>query len=335
MPRRTKGARLYLDPKRKVWTVRDGTRFIRTGCGERNRDEAEKFLAQYIGQKHKPEPSSAPLIADVLAVYGNEVAPSKASASDIGYNISNLLKWWGDKTVADISAKSCRTYIASKAKMGAGSDLKILRQAVKYWHAEYGPLTTIPIFELPKANRPKERWLSRKEAAKLLKAAKPYQHLRRMILLGLYTGSRPGIILSLHWDQIDLKHGLMSRMKDHEQADEKKRAPKVRLGRRIMAHLKRWKRLDRAEKLVCYFRERPHLQSRQVGDPHASWRRVVKAAGLKGVTRHTLRHTRATWMMQAGVPIWEAAGFLGMTVKTLERVYGHHSPDHQEMAANI
>jgi hypothetical protein len=40
-------------------------------------------------------------------------------------------------------------------------------------------------------------------------------------------------------------------------------------------------------------------------------------------------------MMQAGVPIWEAAGFLGMTVKTLEKVYGHHSPDHQEHAANI
>jgi hypothetical protein len=40
-------------------------------------------------------------------------------------------------------------------------------------------------------------------------------------------------------------------------------------------------------------------------------------------------------MMQKGVPIWEAAGFLGMTVKTLEGVYGHHSPDHQERAANI
>jgi hypothetical protein len=40
-------------------------------------------------------------------------------------------------------------------------------------------------------------------------------------------------------------------------------------------------------------------------------------------------------MMQAGVPIWQAAGFLGMSVKTLETVYGHHSPDHQEQAANV
>jgi hypothetical protein len=31
--------------------------------------------------------------------------------------------------------------------------------------------------------------------------------------------------------------------------------------------------------------------------------------------------------MQSGVPIWQAAGFLGMTTETLERVYGHHHPD--------
>jgi integrase len=52
------------------------------------------------------------------------------------------------------------------------------------------------------------------------------------------------------------------------------------------------------------------------------------------VTRHTLRHTKVTWLMQAGVPIWEVAGFAGMSVRTLERVYGHHHPDHQEQAAN-
>jgi len=27
--------------------------------------------------------------------------------------------------------------------------------------------------------------------------------------------------------------------------------------------------------------------------------------------------------------MWEAAGYLGMTVETLEEVYGHHHPDHQ------
>jgi hypothetical protein len=36
--------------------------------------------------------------------------------------------------------------------------------------------------------------------------------------------------------------------------------------------------------------------------------------------------------MQSGVPVWEAAGFLDMTVQQLEQGYGHHHPDYQEEA---
>ena len=37
--------------------------------------------------------------------------------------------------------------------------------------------------------------------------------------------------------------------------------------------------------------------------------------------------------MQRGVPMWEAAGFLGMSRETLEHVYGHHHPDYLRSAA--
>jgi integrase len=275
------------------------------------------------------------MIAEVLAVYGAEVAPHKKTARNISYNIGNLLKWWGDKKTSDINTKACRAYAATKTASGAGSDIKVLRSAVMHWHAEYGPLNAVPIFWKPAENPPKERWLTRSEAARLLWTARRYEHLRRMILLGLYTGSRPGVILSLRWDQIDFKAGYMSRTRQGVTQDKRKRAPKVKLGRRIMSHLKRWKRIDGDATIVCRFSDVWHPGERAVIDPHSTWRKVVTAAKLPGVTRHTLRHTRATWMMQAGVPIWEAAGFLGMTVKTLERVYGHHSPDHQETAANI
>jgi integrase len=33
------------------------------------------------------------------------------------------------------------------------------------------------------------------------------------------------------------------------------------------------------------------------------------------VTPHILRHTCTTWLMQKGVNLWDAAGFLGMTVQ--------------------
>jgi len=46
-----------------------------------------------------------------------------------------------------------------------------------------------------------------------------------------------------------------------------------------------------------------------------------------------LRHTAATWAMQNGADLWQAAGFLGMTVEMLQERYGHHHPDFQADAA--
>jgi hypothetical protein len=69
------------------------------------------------------------------------------------------------------------------------------------------------------------------------------------------------------------------------------------------------------------------------GKPVASVRKglqsAVRLAGLPGrVTPHTLRRTAATWLMQRGVPIWEAAGFLGMSPEVLQDTYAHPHPDH-------
>ena len=44
MPRRRAAPRLYLDPKRKQWVIRDGASFVRTGCAESERSDAEKHL---------------------------------------------------------------------------------------------------------------------------------------------------------------------------------------------------------------------------------------------------------------------------------------------------
>lgn len=71
------------------------------------------------------------------------------------------------------------------------------------------------------------------------------------------------------------------------------------------------------------------------GEPDAridqAFRRVVKDAGLgPDVTPHILRHTAVTWALQGGAETWDVAGFFGLTAATISRVYGHHSPSHQE-----
>jgi len=35
-----------------------------------------------------------------------------------------------------------------------------------------------------------------------------------------------------------------------------------------------------------------------------------------------------------GVPIWQAAGFMGLTAAEFERTYAHHHPDHLRAATD-
>ena len=65
-----------------------------------------------------------------------------------------------------------------------------------------------------------------------------------------------------------------------------------------------------------------------------SFAAAARAAGIdRHITPHICRHTAATWAMQQGSDIWQAAGYLGMSPQVLERVYGHHHPDFQQDVA--
>jgi integrase len=91
--------------------------------------------------------------------------------------------------------------------------------------------------------------------------------------------------------------------------------------------MRRWK--DRGL-ITRYFVE---YNGEAVASVKTAFKRAVKLAGLPGkVSPHTLRHTAATWLMQAGADRWQAAGYLGMSVEMLDRVYGHHHPDHLQDA---
>ena len=159
----------------------------------------------------------------------------------------------------------------------------------------------------------------------------PVPHLRRFILIGLYTGTRSQAILGLTWmpsttsGWVDLEHGVSHRRGEDQKRTKKQQTPAA-LPRRLLAHLKRWHRLDTELGVahVC------HYHGTRVRKLRTSWVNARDGAGLSSdVIPHTLRHTAATWLMQRDVPMWVAAGFLGMTVKTLEETYGHHHPDFQ------
>ena len=94
--------------------------------------------------------------------------------------------------------------------------------------------------------------------------------------------------------------------------------------RSLLAHMRRWERSG-ARYVV-------EVDGQSVGSVKTAFKRALAEAGIDHCTRHDLRHTAVTWAMQNGADKWAAAGFFGLTLDMLERVYGHHHPEHMRSA---
>ena len=371
MSRQAKGARLYLEPERKekgklrkraVWYIRDGASKISTSCARGDRANAERELAKYIASKYQPSKQRdrdpvETLVLDVLHLYLSEVATKHARPEETKQRILKLAEFWEPFVLTDIIGQRCRDYVkwrvgqqwkSSKpdktnrpprtvTEASARRELEDLRAAVRH-HIKEGRCSQIISVVLPQKSPPRADWLTRSEAARLIWAAWRAKdgrgkHIARFSIAGLYTGSRHAAICgaALHpaigRGYVDLERGVFYR-RAKGSPETKKRQPTVRLDGRLLAHLRRWQRLGISLHSVIEWNGKPVRSVRK------GFTSAVRAAGLDAsVTPHTLRHTAATWAMQNGADLWETAGYLGMTVETLETVYGHHHPDYQAVAA--
>lgn len=282
-------------------------------------------------------------IADVLNAYLREHAPQTRSLEFIVHTTKPLLDWWGDKVLADIAGRSCREYVQWRRAQGvaqwtARHDLQTLSAAIRFYHRELGPLEALPAVALPPKPPPRDRWLNRAEVAALVKAARSnsrLRHVARFVLIAVYTGTRSRAVLALQWvpntagGYFDLDREVLYR-RPSGRGETKKRQPPARIHARLLPHLRAWRRKDMKEGITSVV----HYYGAPVGKLRRSWEKVRELAGLgEDVVPHTCRHTAATWQMQAGTDHFEAAGYLGMSVETLIRVYGHHHPGFQSSAA--
>ncbi len=213
-------------------------------------------------------------------------------------------------------------------------ELGVLQAAINFCHAE-GYLTAAPKVRLPAKPPARDRWLTRDEAARLLRSAyrnPKAKHLARFILVALYTGTRSEAILGLRFmahtggGWADTGAGLIYR-RSADQAETKKRQPPVPIPRSLLAHLRRWER-NGARFVV-------EVDGQRVAGVKHSWSTALKEAGIEHCTRHDLRHTAITWAMQKGMDRWTASGFFGITMDMLESTYGHHHPEYLRSAAEI
>ena len=343
MPRKSQGARLYLHPKRRLFYIRDGSRFIGTGTSDRR--QAEGALARYLlSDKGRPTGPASPdqmTVADALDLYGTERAPHTKDPERIGYAIAALLPILGILPVTSVTGAVCRRYGKARgvAPGTVRKELQTLQAAINHCVRE-GYLTSGRQLTLPPQPPARDRWLTRDEVASLLRAARRdpmTRHVARFILIAVYSGSRSSAILNLRFGPhvgggwIDTERGVMYRRASGE-AETKKRQPPAPIPPRLLAHLRRWERMGAAWAVEYRGAGTGASRGGRVASLKKAWATVLKASGIDHCVKHDLRHTCATWLMQAGADKWAAAGYLGMTVQTLERVYGHHHPDYMKGA---
>jgi integrase len=353
MPRKSKGARLALDG-RGNWIIRDGRTNRGTGCNEPDRQGAERKLAEYILKKRDPEKAvrkSDPnnvKIADVLSLEMRRIAKTDmpdARKRELINELSRIGNWFGNRVVGDLNGELQERYAVERVYPAAAwRDLKLLSAAInRYLKRSVGGVQMRFSPVLPDAPQARERWLTRQEAAKLIRAAWRQQgqlknakfytnrHIARFILVGLYTGSRAGdicgaaLLPSINRGYVDLDRGIFKRKPD-DKKETSKRQPTTPIPPRLLAHLRRWQRLGISRHSVI------EHHGRQIGRIRQGFKTAVKLAGLptddkrRKVTPHTLRHTSISWYLASGTDIELVAQFTGVSVPTIRKVYRHALP---------
>ena len=383
-----------------VWYEARVPRERSTGFEHFDAAKAQDELAAFLLNREQvarpdaaPRPPSEMAIAECLRLYAeameekNKDPKTPVDLERIGNAIDAVLEVFGEATMDTVDAKSCRDYAKERAKeppptvesrlnakgqrmrpkkaskpSTSRRDLVVLRAAMN-WCVRERKLTAAQPMELPSANDGSEKpYLSRDEAAVLLKAARQVprarSHMHDFILFGLYTGARKGAALDVQWrpnntaGHVDLTRKTIDF--NGRRPRNRKRRPHSVIPQRLRCFLPRWR--AKRERYVIEFEGQKvadikrsfgtacataarffygkAMEAKREGDWDARHKYLQSAARFRAATPHILRHTCITWLLQAGHSCWEVGRFVGDTEETIQRVYGHHSPMHQAGIAN-
>lgn len=300
------------------------------------------YLRDRVPEQAKPDKAAARIV-QLLEWWGD-----KALGDINGRTCRDYLAW--RLTHAWKSSKPEKTGNPPRMMSSSGvrRELEDLSAAVGYHQSEGYHRENVVVW-LPPRGKSRTRYLKRGEVALLLWTAwrkrenmvvtrgprrgrpvaskrRPWRHLARFLLIGVYTGTRAAAIGGAAFQPtpghgwIDLKTGLYYRAEEGAK-ESTKRQPTILIPRRLLMHIRRWKRKNPKQQFVVEWNGKP------VGETNKGFRSLCRAAGLgPEVVPHVARHTCATWLAQRGASMTDAAAYLGMSQAIYEKTYRHHSP---------
>jgi integrase len=260
----------------------------------------------------------------------------------------SLFRLWIEPAIGNRPMREIRPLHLEKIKKGmtaAGRSprsiqycLAVIRQVFNYalnndLVACKNPAGSTGGVKRPTLDNRRTRFLTREETTALLaELAGRSTDVHDMALFSLQTGARAGEVFSLTWGDIDLFQGT-ALLRDTK---SNKNRP-LFLTDEVKNMLARRRPAD-AKPTMLVFPDRNGNKVVQISD---SFNRAIDKLGLNQditdrrdkVTFHSLRHTYASQLVQAGVDIYHVKELLGHSTITLTERYSHLSDSALKQAA--
>jgi len=287
---------------------------------------AERLAPALYAELTRPKGKT---VRDLWAGYKSDKA-GLAVLATMEHTFKALEKQFADIQGDMVTIADCRTHIAARRKAGIKdgtihTELGHLRM-ILVWAEKHKLISVAPPIERPSKPLPKDRYMTKDEARRLIAEARA-PHVKVAMHLLLATAARVRAVLELTWDRVDFTR-MQIHLRDPSDATRRKGRAVVPINATLLPVLKEAKMWTPGDHVVSW-----------AGAPVVSLKRGIataaKAAGLDFVTPHVFRHTAAVWMAEGGVPMSEIAQYLGhSSEKMTEKVYGRFSPEHLRSAAS-
>lgn len=294
-----------------------------------NLEEAKRQLAAYILQ-HEAMPKQAPagieleaLLDRYMLQHGNGTAAARSAKAAVGM----WKRHFGTGAlVSDVGNESCKAMIAIWRKEGR-SDGTIARylgvgRAAFARAVRHEELTFSPVVPSVTSTAEFGHVATTEEMAAMLQAINQ-DHLWRYCLIRIGTACRDDAARDLGAPQVDFAHELI-KLNPDGRAQTKKRRPTLKLVPTLSQALQEAGPLDRYVAL----HGKPQAEIRAV------WHATRIRAGLPPYfLPKILRHTMATHLRAAGVPEWEAQGWIGHRSGGTSERYAKFRPEFMAASA--
>lgn len=287
-------------------TVGFGGRTYRKTSRHWTRSAAREFEASWLQQLQGIAAGKQPerKITDAIDRWQVEHLPRLRSEKKTNSHVRALYPYVKGRKLSEVAQVWAEIKAAEIGKAPATVNHKgrILRQISRMAWREWGWLERpAAIGLLPE--KPRETFLTTEQVEALARAC-PNAAAGDYVRLAAYTGIRRGHLLRL--TAHDVRGGFI----------HLDRTSKTKTLQLVPLHPKV---LGIAERLPL------GASDSQVRD---SWAEARKVCGLEHVRWHDLRHTCASWLVQAGVPLHTVSEVLGHSSMAMTRRYAHLSPEH-------